>query len=136
MPKRRNFLGALVGTSAAAALTAVSSVGDRPVQVIHHDRLVWPEDMPKMTEKPDVPESEAIRLVKMLLAAEREVLRIPHPQYVAWNGFTFLLPAGASVVPSPIAYVYRLAEQDKKDADAALFGKLARKYRNTYGGSG
>lgn len=134
--KRRNFLGALIGGSAAAAMTAMAPPAVAgPTQVIIKETLIWPDDMPKMVARPDLPESEQIRLVKELLDAERELLTILSSyEYVAWNGFSFHLPHGPSIVPAQIAYSHRLAEQDKADNHAALFGKLAKKYSHTYGG--
>lgn len=140
MPKRRNFLGALLATSAGAAATVMAqpaypAAGANPPTIIVKEKFVWPDDMPTMVARPDIPESEQIRLVKMLLDAERELITIPESyQYVAWNGFSFHLPHGPSIVPSQIAYSYRLAEQDKADNHTALFGKLKKKYSHTYGG--
>lgn len=135
MPKRRNFLGALIGGSAAAAMTVMAPPAVAATQVIVKETFVWPDDMPEMVGRPAIPESEQIRLVKELLAAERELLTIPGYQYVGWNGFEFHLPPGPSIVPAQIAYSYRLAEQDKADNHEALFGKLRKKYSHTYGGS-
>lgn len=131
MTKRRNFLGALIGGSAAAAMTAMAPAAVAgSTQVIVKERLIWPDFLPPLVGQPETDSEETRRLLQTLLDAERELFTIPQTQDVTWNGLTFRLSAGANVVPAPIAYVYKLAEDDKR---ADLIALLAKKYRHTYG---
>jgi len=130
MPKRRNFLGALLGGTAATAMTMVSPP-PASTQIVVKERLIWPDFLPPLVGRPETDSDETRRLLQSLLDAERELFEIPRAQDVTWNGITFRLNQGPNVIPAPIAYVYKLAEADKAENRAML---LARKYRHTYGG--